>query len=158
MNTLNFDTGIVKHSINGKYEVEFNPTDVAFAERLGRAFDELERKQESKRKEIESASTAEVFDLARKWDAEMREVIDEVFGGPLCASVFGNTSVYALANGLPLWANLMIAVMDEMDMECLCMSAIVDGHINAQISHEHRLLVLSPRNPFPRKGSSTVQK
>lgn len=47
--------------------------------------DKLERKQESKRKAIESASTAEVFDLARKWDAEMREVIDEVFGGPLCA-------------------------------------------------------------------------
>ena len=138
MNTLNFDTGVVKHSINGKYEVEFNPTDVAFAERLGRAFDELERKHESKRKAIESASTAEVFDLARKWDAEMREVIDEVFGGPLCASVFGDTSVYALANGLPLWANLMLAVMDEMDAAIIREKKATDPRILKYTKKYHK--------------------
>ena len=138
MNALNFDTGVVKHSINGKYEVEFNPTDVAFAERLGKAFDDLERKQEAKRKEIESANTSEVFDLARKWDAEMREVIDSVFGGPLCASVFGETSVYALANGMPLWANLMLAIMDEIDAAIVREKKATDPRIQKYTKKYHR--------------------
>ena len=138
MNALNFDTGVVKHSINGKYEVEFNPTDVAFAERLGKAFDDLERKQEAKRQEIESASASEVFDLARKWDAEMRDVIDGVFGGPLCASVFGETSVYALANGMPLWANLMLAIMDEMDAAIVREKKATDPRIQKYTKKYHR--------------------
>ena len=138
MNALNFDTGVIKHSINGKYEVEFNPTDVAFAERLGKAFDDLERKQEAKRQEIESASASEVFDLARKWDAEMRDVIDGVFGGPLCASVFGETSVYALANGMPLWANLMLAIMDEMDAAIVREKKATDPRIQKYTKKYHR--------------------
>lgn len=138
MNTLNFDTGVVKHSINGKYEVEFNPTDVLFAERLWRAFEHLEQKQDSKRKALENATTAESFDLARKWDAEMREVIDDVFGGPLCASVFGDTSLYAVANGLPLWANLMLAVMDEMDASIIREKKATDPRIQKYTKKYHR--------------------
>lgn len=138
MNTLNFDTGVVKHSINGKYEVEFNPTDVSFAERLWRVFEHLEQKQDSKRKALENATTAESFDLARKWDAEMREVIDDVFGGPLCASVFGDTSLYAVANGLPLWANLMLAVMDEMDAAIIREKKATDPRIQKYTKKYHR--------------------
>ena len=29
--------------------------------------------------------------------------------------LFGGMNVYALANGLPVWCNLMLAVMDEID-------------------------------------------
>lgn len=138
MNTLNFDTGVVKHSINGKYEVEFNPTDVSFAERLGRAFDELERKQEGRKKALEDASAERIFDLSRTWESEMRQIIDNAFGGPLCAAVFGETSVHALANGLPIWANLMLAVMDEMDAAIIREKKATDPRILKYTKKYHR--------------------
>lgn len=48
-------------------------------------------------------------------DAEMRGIIDGVFEAPVSESVFGGMNVYAIANGLPVWCNLMMAVMDEID-------------------------------------------
>lgn len=110
-----FDSGLVEYNLNGKCKVVFNPTDMAFIERIFDVFDALDAKQESYRAEIDGKDGKEVFDLARQMDAEMREMIDAVFGDNICDPVFGDMSVYAVANGLPVWANLMLAIMDEMD-------------------------------------------
>lgn len=116
MSELNFDTGIVTFSVNGKCDVAFNPTDSVFVERLFRAFDTLDKKQEAYKDEIaKMADKREIFEFARKRDTEMRAIIDGVFGVDFCASVFGDMNVYAMANGLPVWCNLMLAVMDEVD-------------------------------------------
>ena len=45
----------------------------------------------------------------------MRTEIDNLFGEPICDKIFGNMSVCALADGLPVWANFMISVIDEID-------------------------------------------
>lgn len=116
MKELNFETGLVTFSVNGRAEITFNPTDSAFVEKLFNAFDTLDKRQESYKAEVErTADKREVFDTARKMDEEMREIIDGVFGFALCAAVFSDMNVYALADGLPVWANLMLAVMDEVD-------------------------------------------
>ena len=116
MNTLNIETGIVTFSLNGKVDVSFNPTDSAFVKRLFDAFDYLDSKQEAYKAEIEKvADRKKVFEIARERDKEMREVLDGVFDVPVCAALFGNMNVYALANGLPVWCNLMLAVMEEVD-------------------------------------------
>lgn len=116
MNTLNFDTGIVSFSVNEKCELCFNPTDSAFVERLFNAFDTLDKRQEGYRDEIAKMSDKrEVFEIARKRDAEMREIIDGVFEEPVCALLFGKMNVYAMASGLPAWCNFLLAVMDEVD-------------------------------------------
>lgn len=116
MNTLNFDTGVVTFSVNGKAEVSFNPTDSNFVEKLYNAFEELDKKQESYKAQIEkSADKKEIFDFARERDAEMRGVIDGLFGVEISDAVFGGMNVYAMSNGLPVWCNLMLAVMDEVD-------------------------------------------
>ena len=138
MSTLNFSTGVVKHSINEKYEVEFNPTDVFFGERLIHAFEELEKKQGDKQDALAKATPREALALARKWDGEMREVIDSVFGGPLCENVFGDTCVYALADGLPLWANLLFAVMDEMDVAMVRERKATDPRISKYTKKYHK--------------------
>ena len=44
MKELNFDSGLVTYSLNGKCEVSFNPTDSNFVERLYSAFEELDKK------------------------------------------------------------------------------------------------------------------
>lgn len=45
----------------------------------------------------------------------MRELLDEVLGASVCAPLFGGMSLYAMAGGLPVWCNLLLALMDEMD-------------------------------------------
>jgi hypothetical protein len=116
MKELNFESGLVTYSLNGKCEVSFNPTDSNFIERLYATFEELDRKQEQYKSDIEKmADKRKIFDYAKERDAEMRGMLDEVFGVPVSDALFGEMNVYALAGGVPVWCNLMLAIMDEID-------------------------------------------
>lgn len=116
MKDLNFDSGVVTYSLNGKCEVSFNPTDSNFVERIYTAFNDLDKKQDEYKNRIEKmADKKEIFEFARERDAEMRTIIDGVFETPVCDAVFGGMNIYAMASGLPAWVNLMLAVMDECD-------------------------------------------
>lgn len=116
---LQIETGLVTYEINGTVKITFNPTDSAFIEKLFVTFDALDEKQEAYKAEIEKAQVSgkkgEIFDIARKCDAEMRSMVDDVLGNSVCEALFGTMNVYALANGLPVWANLLLAIMDEID-------------------------------------------
>lgn len=116
MKELNFETGLVTYDLNGKCEVSFNPTDSNFVERLYTAFEELDKKQEGYKAQVDKmADKKEIFEFARERDAEMRTIIDGVFDAPVSDALFGGMNVYAVAGGLPVWCNLMLAVMDESD-------------------------------------------
>ena len=116
MRELNFETGLVTYTLNGVCEVKFNPTDNDFSERLFNAFDDLEKKHEGWKKQVEKmVDKREIFAFMRERDAEMRAIIDDLFGAPVCDACFGNMSVYALADGLPVWVNLFLAVMDKIN-------------------------------------------
>ena len=92
------------------------PPTAFFAERLFRTFDALDRKQEDYQAEIDRLSdNREVFEIARARDAEMRAMVDEALGAPVCDAVFGGMNVYAVADGLPVWCNLMLAIFDLID-------------------------------------------
>lgn len=118
---LNISTGLKSYDItdeNGevKTTIYFNPTDPGFAERLYNAFSTLDEKDESYHQRIkEEKDPVKVFDVAHEMDAEMRSLIDGLFQPGVCQAIFGNISVYAWADGLPLWANLLLSIMSEMD-------------------------------------------
>ena len=113
---LNFGDGLVTYTINGKCDVSFNPTDSNFVERLYLAFEELDKKQEGYKAQIEKmGDKKQIFAFARERDAEMRKIIDSVFDAPVADALFGGMNVYAMAEGAPVWCNLMLAVMDEID-------------------------------------------
>lgn len=112
---LSFADGLVSYGLNGKFDLIFNPTDSAFVERLFNTFYDLDKKQAEVEKEFEKADKREVFEIARKRDAEMRDMIDSALEAPVCDAVFGRMNVYALANGLPAWANMLLSVMDEIE-------------------------------------------
>lgn len=118
MKDLSFSTGVVQFSLNGKIDVCFNPTDPVFVEKLYDTFDVLDKKQKEYAEKAESMKDngPELFDMARSADAEMRELIDNTLGAPVCDALFGDISVYAMADGLPLWANLFLAIIDEIDL------------------------------------------
>lgn len=116
MADIRFDTGLVSYNLNGKAAVEFNPTDNTFVERLFMTFETLDQKQDDYRAEIEKAKdNRRIFEIARTRDAEMRGMIDEALGAPVCDALFGSMNVYAMADGLPVWCNLMLAIIDEID-------------------------------------------
>lgn len=116
MADIRFDTGIVEFNLNDAIKVYFNPTDSAFVERIFDTFDELDKKQEAYKAEIDKcADKKEIFEIARRRDAEMREMVDGLFDKPVCSALFGGMNVYAFADGLPVWCNLMLAVIDQID-------------------------------------------
>lgn len=116
MPDIKFSTGLVTYSINGACDVSFNPTDSAFVERLFSTFYELDKKQDEYKAEIdELTDKKQIFEIARARDTEMRRMVDGVFDAPVCDALFGKMNVYAMADGLPVWCNLMLSVMDEID-------------------------------------------
>lgn len=139
MAELNFGTGLVTFKVNGAVDLCFNPTDAAFVERLYNTFDALDKKQDEYKAEAEKANgKREIFDVARKWDAEMRTMIDEALGAEVCGPLFGTMNVYAMADGLPVWANLMLTIMDQVDSSFATESAKTDARIKKYTSRYHR--------------------
>lgn len=106
---LNINTGLKEYTLNDAVTVRFNPTDVAFASKLYDAFASLEAKQ------TEPVPEERVFEWFNERDAEMRTTINDLFGVDVCTPLFGSMNVYALSDGAPLWANLLFAIIDEMD-------------------------------------------
>lgn len=115
MKTLNFDTGIVTYSLNDKCEISINPTDSMLVGRLISLVDRLDEKREKYAFEVENAEAKDIFDLSAKFDAEMRTEIDVALGTPVCNAVFGDMSVLAMADGLPVFCNLIFTILDEVD-------------------------------------------
>ena len=115
MKSLTFDNGIEEYDLDGKVTVKFNPTDVAFLEKLSDSFASLDLIQEEvKLSKEEITDEKDVFNLAKNLDTKMRDIINALFGMDVCTPLFGEMNLFASAGGLPVWANLMLAVADEV--------------------------------------------
>ena len=115
MKSLNLDLGVEEYLLAGKVAVSFNPTDMNFLERLSRAFSELDALQEEVRATREKITDdREVFPIARELDGKMRGILNDLFGKEICEPLFGGMNLFASSGGLPVWANLMLAVTDEV--------------------------------------------
>lgn len=113
MTEIRFDTGLVTYNLNNAVEVSFNPTDTNFVEKLFGTFEQLDHQQEEYKQEVSGAiDNKKVFEIARNRDTEMRGLIDGVFDADVCKPLFGSMNVYAMADGLPVWCNLMLAILD----------------------------------------------
>lgn len=117
MADIRFDTGLKTFNINGKCEATFAPTDMAFIESVYTALENMDKKQKEYKDIAEAATNAEVFDLARRIDEDARAEINAVFGFDICAPLFGTMNVFTIADGLPVWANFLLAIIDQLDGE-----------------------------------------
>ena len=114
---LNFETGVVEYTINSAATARFNPTDAMFVERMYNTFGELADKQdefEARVAEIGEDGEA-MFAYAAERDRDMRGMIDNLLGAGVADALFPGMNCYALADGLPVWINLMFAVADEVE-------------------------------------------
>jgi hypothetical protein len=115
MKQLNFSDGLEEYSLNDRVTVRFNPTDAGFLERLTGLYAKLDALQEEVSALQESTPEEEVFPLAKSLDARMRDLLDGFFGTPVCEPLFGTMNLFASAGGLPVWANLLLALTEEVE-------------------------------------------
>lgn len=116
MADIKFDTGLVEYTFNGgKPTVCFNPTDTNFIERIFNTFDALDQKYEEYLSRLQNVDNKTAFETTNAMDKDMRSMIDNLFGKPICDELFGNMNLYAAAGGLPVWCNLFLAIIDEID-------------------------------------------
>ena len=115
MKNLSFSDGLEEYTLNDRVTVRFNPTDASFLERLAALFEKLDALQEEVSALQETTPEEEVFPLARSLDARMRDLLDGFFGIPVCEPLFGTMNLFASAGGLPVWANLLLALTEEVE-------------------------------------------
>ena len=115
MKQLDFSTGVQEYTLNGRVNVSFNPTDVVFLERLTQTLEKLDALQEELNAVRGSLNEADVFPFAKEQDKKMRTVLDALFDVPVCGALFGSMNLYASAGGFPVWANLILAVYEEVE-------------------------------------------
>lgn len=113
---IKFDTGLKEFSLNEKTSVFFNPTDMVFVERVFSTVEKLGEIDDAYNAALDKVDdNAAVFDLARSHDDEIRQNINALFGKDICTPVFGEMSVSTIADGFPVWANLLFAIIDTLD-------------------------------------------
>ena len=120
---LNISTGLKSYDLtdeNGNVlcTVRFNPTDPTFAQRLYEGFAGLGEKDEQfHRRIVDESDPVKIFGVACEADTEMRKTIDGILGPGTCQAIYGTANVYyaRAENGVPLWADLLLTIMDEMD-------------------------------------------
>ena len=118
MRELKFSDGLEEYSLNGRVTVRFNPTDAAFLEKLTALFSALDALQEevsSLQASLPEDDDSAVLALARDLDGRMRTLLDGFFGEPVCGALFGSMNLFASAGGLPVWANLLLALSEEVE-------------------------------------------
>jgi len=112
---IRFEDGLQEINLNGKVAVWLNLSDVNFIERFFNAFEAMDLMREKYKATLDSCQDNKLlFETAHVMDSEMRTLIDGAFGTPICEPLFGSMSTYAIAGGLPIWCNLMLAVIEEM--------------------------------------------
>ena len=116
MKNLTFDTGVREYDLGGKVTICFNPTDVGFIQKLSDSFSYLDLIQEEvKLRKEEVTDEKDVYKLAKSLDGKMRDIINALFGQDVCTPLFGEMNLFASAGGLPVWANLMLAIAEEVE-------------------------------------------
>ena len=113
---LNYSSGIKTFEVDGG-TISFSPTDTKFAERLYTTFDRLAKMQEDgekKNAELEGDGEA-LFNAIHAKESEMQSAIDSVFGEGASKKIFPEVGLYAVADGMPVWANFLFAVMEVVE-------------------------------------------
>lgn len=130
---LTINTGVQEYAINAA-TVRFNSTDYVFAERLVNVFDKMDALQSKYKGQLQAANNGNIWKACREIDKEMRAIINELFADDVADGIFGKTSCFALADGLPVWCNVIFAIMDEIDATVIAEQKKTDPRLDAYLA------------------------
>ena len=113
---IRFETGVKEFSLNDAVTVRFCPTDMDFIEKVFNVADTIDKRTEEYQERVKNLEdNRDVFDEARAIDGEIRDLLNSIFDMDICTPLFGSMSTFAAADGLPVWANLIFAIIDTLD-------------------------------------------
>lgn len=115
MQKLNFDTGMRKFQINDGAVLQFNPSDINLYSRFIDATDQfkkIEADMVAKAQAIENPSGEDTILLMREADAEVKNVLQNIFGKQNdFDAIFEGVNVMAVApNGERVITNFIVAI------------------------------------------------
>lgn len=148
---ITFSDGFQTFSINGGYQIRFQPTDLQFAERIFAAMEDMGSIQaryaateedlpdvdlDAIREDEETAKryaeqTRARFDAFRQIDKDLRAKIDDLFGSGTAEGVFGGINLTAYADGLPVYLNFLLAVLDQFPEQAKQEAGLSDERLKA---------------------------
>ena len=137
---LNFDDGVQEYDLNGKCTIRINPTDFAFVDKMFQTFTVMEKKDANWREKLSKTSeTKEILQIYAEGNDMIRAGLDEILGDGVCAACFGVVNVLSFgSNGIPIWMNLILAVMDTMDTAYAKAQKATNPAINKYLQKYHR--------------------
>lgn len=114
MGELSYVAGKKSYTLNGGEVIHFDPGDSEFANRVVVAFRNCHNIQKSY-PEDPFTDIDEQLAFIQKMNADICEEIDKAFEEPVCKKACCGSSPCSLADGLPVWMNFLMAVIDEID-------------------------------------------
>ena len=113
---MEIKTGVQEYNLAGKVTVRFNPTDMQFADRMRVTLDNCIAREEAYQNEIkDSDDIVAMFSKAHEADEDIAKYLNALFGVDVVSPLCEDVSVRAWADGMPIWANVLMAVMEVMD-------------------------------------------
>lgn len=94
------------------------PYDIFFLGKITEASEKLDGLHEKLKNDAPNGdyeSFARFYAESREIDAEMRGIIDGIFNAEVCNTLFPTQSMFALAGGMPTWANILTCIIDQLD-------------------------------------------
>lgn len=101
--------------INGKITISIDPDSQEFADRVFAALSAMDKQNTDLLKTLRNSPTPD-YKVFLDANTTIREQIDDLFGVPVCATLFGENAICALAGGAPLWFNLMEGVIGALSI------------------------------------------
>lgn len=139
MEKLNIDLGIKEYELCDGLTISFNPTDMELLNKIMECFQELQVEEETRRDRIAKITDyKEMYEEYAEMDRLFREKLNDLFGKDICTPLIGDINIYARGNGLPIWANIIIAIIDEFDDSIKEQDKIGKARIDKYTKKYHR--------------------
>lgn len=114
MGNLSYGAGKREYTLNGGAVIHFDPCDSEFANKIVLAIRNCNEIQKQFPKEA-FEDLEEQLACIQSLNNQIRQELDKAFDEPVAEKACCGSSPCAVADGLPVWMNFLMAVIDEID-------------------------------------------
>lgn len=134
MKNINTGAKVEEYNIDGKIVLRFNPADATFVKNFNAAFKALAEAQSELAEAAKNADDEAFFDASAATNTKLRGVLNDLFGEDICTPIWGTADLTALSDGLPLWFNFMMALIDEIDADMKSVKDVRSARLDAYLA------------------------
>lgn len=134
MKNINTGAKVEEYNIDGKIVLRFNPADATFVKNFNAAFKALAEAQSELAEAAKNADDEAFFDASAATNTKLCGVLNDLFGEDICTPIWGTADLTALSDGLPLWFNFMMALIDEIDADMKSVKDVRSARLDAYLA------------------------